>query len=345
MNLDEAVPDHRVELLQKWMADPKLMAQAGLLGSNSAARNEVGDHLGVDWTKNTHAVHNKEHGEKLKHWISKASGDGEHSHKKKKNKKNKGKSGEELLKAWLHTFGATDNHVKPKKNKKQNQVNNLLKQTSEALDHDLTENINHYKTAVEKALADDLVGFHSKLPEGEIKKALKISIDKVQAFYRGQSGNGFDATFISIKDWMLRTIAKKSPLADIKAIKYSNYAYPPYFDDYGPRSLRVMLAGFLVHEIITMLTIHLERNVGSERYKSNPQIRPLLKDLHKYKRDYDRHYTHLTSLKIALEVKVKEHRKKGESIKHIVNKSLEGDAEEELHHDSAFHMGQPFEDY
>ena len=30
MNLDEAVPDHRVELLQKWMADPKLMAQAGL---------------------------------------------------------------------------------------------------------------------------------------------------------------------------------------------------------------------------------------------------------------------------------------------------------------------------
>ena len=31
MNLDEAVPDHRVELLQKWMADPKLMAQLGFL--------------------------------------------------------------------------------------------------------------------------------------------------------------------------------------------------------------------------------------------------------------------------------------------------------------------------
>jgi hypothetical protein len=41
---------------------------------------------------------------------------------------------------------------------------------------------------------------------------------------------------------------------------------------------------------------------------------------------------------------VKEHKKKGESIAHIVNKTLQGDAEEEFHHET-LHMAQSFEDY
>ena len=92
-----------------------------------------------------------------------------------------------------------------------------------------------------------------------------------------------------------------------------------------------------------MVVFHLEKNLHSENYKSNTEIHPLLKEMYKYKRDIDKSYSHLINLKRALDIKTDEHIKHGDSIDHIVNKSLQEDFEESLHHEGSFRLSNPYE--
>jgi hypothetical protein len=168
---------------------------------------------------------------------------------------------------------------------------------------------------------------------------MKTAIENSQRFHKGESNYEFDALYLRLKNGLMRVISKKSPTN--KPV-YHKYMYPPLYN-YGKKTLKVLHVGFFVHEIISMVVFHLEKNLHSENYKSNTEIHPLLKEMYKYKRDIDKSYTHLINLKRALDIKTDEHIKKGESIDHIVNKSLQEDFEASMHHDGSFRMGQPYE--
>ena len=113
-SLDSSIDptDHRIALMQKWAADPALMAQAGLLGSSFEAT-----HLGIKPVlEESHAIHQE-------------------GKKKKRNKKSKGSVSGKLKQMSVHEkefayqlmmerSGVNHNNQTPgsKKSKKHDQI-------------------------------------------------------------------------------------------------------------------------------------------------------------------------------------------------------------------------------
>jgi hypothetical protein len=153
----------------------------------------------------------------------------------------------------------------------------------------------------------------------------------------------FDKTYIDIANGLYKYASSTTPSKRINHV----YAYPVYFH-WTPEVRNVVQKGFLVHEVLSILLIYLQRNSHSVEVTANPGVKDKLLDLvhviSKYKSSIDKKFTQLRNLKNALDAKGRLHKKQNPqvSLKHL--KYLSADIEEELHHDT-LHMAESFGEY
>ena len=326
MNLDEAVPDHRVELLQKWMADPKLMAQAGLA---STAEGHEGTFLAGKTPANIMKKRQESKAKRDAAVTDTSVANGTHS-KKKKNKKNNKKA---LVKALEKLTGHNHKH---------HNQHAYSDWTVEKLDAKISEVLASYKADLESAI-NDIESIIAMIPNEKILVTLKGHITKntqgVSRFI--EKKQGFDETFMQIANGLYRYASSSSALKKIN----HKLVYPSFFN--WSTELAFLQKGYFVHELLSILLIFLQRNNNIEDKTSH--IKDHLHDtIHvtlKYKSNIDRKFGQLKKMKEALDAKAKVQRQENRLVNHTHLKNLRADIEEELHPDSAFKLGQPFEDY
>ena len=254
---------------------------------------------------------------------------GTHS-KKKKNKKNNKKA---LVKALEKLTGHNHKH---------NSQHAYSDWTVEKLDAKISEVLASYKSDLESAIKD-IASIISMVPNEKILETLKIHLTKttqnISRFIK--KDQGFDETFVQIANGLYKYVTTASVLKKIN----HKYTYPSYF--HWSTELAILQKGFFIHEMLSMLLIFLQRNNNIEDKTSH--IKDHLHDtIHvtlKYKSNIDRKFGQLKKMKEALDAKAKVQRQENRLVNHAHLKNLRADIEEELHHDSAFKLGQPFEDY
>jgi gas vesicle protein len=302
MNLDDsadAVTDHRIALMQKWAADPKLMAQMGVL------QDDTGDHLSnahldvripaieklravsrLVPKRNSTAVMHTGAADEHKHSIA--------ANDKKKKKKNKTAasvqatvhnqlktmSQQEKIFAYkllmethgIHTTEHTSKHQKSQNHALQviheNELQSFvdgLKQQMKKYDT-LSQGSFQIMAALVDEIPSDLSDYVSKATSS-IMKVLKAG----QALKSSQ----FQTVFNDIKP-LHEYVTDKSPH---KRISF-NFAHPRFA--YGPQTSSTMEIGFLAYAIVGMTYDYWNRNASKATKKTEhfKEVKKLNNRLH-----------------------------------------------------------------
>ena len=327
MNLDEAVPDHRVELLQKWMADPKLMAQAGLLGSNSAAGNEVGGHLGVmKGALQRMGVHDA----RINHSSStNTSHEAGHTHTKKKNKEAKktvqvNLNGSQLKRLLEPAHG---------KRKHKKQHNPYLHNAESAADLDVkigtslaeyTQLIEHCLSAIVKVNANPRLSTLISESLQVIRGLASSKQNTIKAY--ADLANGI-YNFVNDPPAPWKSYRRSFGLPTLKLFRT------------GSAHRLTMNKGYFTHSVMHMIIDFIQKNKKSV----TPEVIGEVKTLKEHMKLLDKSFKEIKHLKAAQKAKVITEKESG--VNHSSLRFLGEDEEALVQHDSAFHMGQPFEDY
>jgi hypothetical protein len=337
MNLEDsadAVTDHRIALMQKWAADPKLMAQVGVLQA------DLGEmHLGP-------AARMRTRNEKL------AVADAHQPSKtiQKKNKKAKkltkqslhldltGQEAMTIIKQQAHANYTMPTEKKKKKKKsKHNPYIDDKTMTARDIDTKVSSQIQEYDDLIQHTIPNiqELIG-HIPDSYSGFKQKARNSLAVLTQFTTNKLD--FRATYLSIAEG-LYTYVRIPPKAFHKY--YKVYAYPVF--NFQNEKLKVMQEGYLAHEISSMLHNFIKMNLSTAFKLHEEHFKIHIKQFEEHVKKINTCYRELIKLKSALDSKVKSEKQADPQANHRNIKNLKEDVEELLTHDATFKMGQPFE--
>jgi hypothetical protein len=329
MNLEDsadAVTDHRIALMQKWAADPKLMAQMGL-----SAKTEAHEHMYLAGMKPDEILKRRQESKENRHAAITNAATAAVSQSHKPNKKHR-KQHKELIET-----------LKKLTTRKPQKHNGHLtsKETVEELDSKVEAHLTKYKTELDTA-NKDIESIVAMMPSNTIFAPIKSYVANANSsFLRFSSGKqSFDEVYIQIANGLYKYVVNTSSLKKIN----HKYAYPSFY--FWQPQMLALQKGFIVHEILSMLLVFLQRNSSHEKISHiKDQTHDIIHVVSRYKHRLDKNYTQLMNLKQALDAKGKAERKADIRVSHKHLKHIKADIEESLHDEGTFFkMGQPYEE-
>jgi hypothetical protein len=320
--------DHRAELMRKWSADKALMAQAGLLSHTESQESAF---LGA---KTTQELLRKRQESKKSRDATMTKPAVTHTTNKKKSNRKKSKTSK-VLELIQNLTG--DTHTKRKTNGYLNSS-----ETVEQLDAKVGEQLGKYKSDTDHLMAE-FSEIIKVIPDFPILRQLKSQLTDgfvtIQKLVKEKIN--FEQAYIEIAKGLFKYVHSSTFLNKINHA----YSYPPIFNWLSGKN--VLQKGFLLHELLTMTFLFLQKNSNAEGITKNMDGKEKVQDaihiLLKHKHYTDKTYTTLKKMKEGLDAKAKTQRKANPRVDHTHLKFIQENIEEDLHHETTFHMANPYE--